>query len=249
MDKLELTLHKTTRGYFGQQVAFDIPMSIYPTKSKCIIINSPGASEPKDGRKNRWDTLGRHLQQKEIATFITYNPPPPDAEGKFPTEPFSYQDTSWNQLLVESLAHVIDYTLENSKDICDLDSPTIYLAGFSAGGSTCGAIAYLYPQVERILLVSAYDSVGDVFYNGIRRFKGEIFMAYGALDYLAGFLAYTMQFLAGEAKILHTQEIPDCNHSFSGATNSKILSNAFTWAFAGDVNFPNPDGGLLLYHE
>jgi pimeloyl-ACP methyl ester carboxylesterase len=249
MPRTDTLLKYVTRGYDGQEVSFDVPVSVYPSDSGIVIINSPGASEAKDGRNNRWDTLAQHLQNQRVGTVVTYNPPLPDARSKYPDEPYSYRGASWNKLVVESLIHVVDYALEHAKSICGSSTPILYLAGFSAGGSACGAVAHLYPEVQRILLISAYDSVGDYFYDGIERFTGEIYMAYGAQDVMAGFLAYSMRFIAPRISLLRTQEIPDCDHGFTGATNSKILGNAFTWAFAGDKNFPAPDGGLTLYGD
>lgn len=250
MVKLERSLERLTQGYYGQEVTYDIPMSIYPTNSEIIIINSPGAGgAANDDRKSRWDILGEYIQQQGIGTFIKYNHPAPDAHFKFPEEPYSHKDTSWNQLVVESLIHVIDYALENSDELCGSPIPTLYLSGFSAGGSACGAVAHMYPEVRQILLLSAYDSVGDYFYTGIREFTGEIYMAYGADDMMAGFLAYTMRFIAKKASMVHVQEIPDCDHGFRGDTNNMILSKAYGWAFAGDSSFPSPEGGILLYEE
>ncbi|GIT45357.1 MAG: hypothetical protein Ct9H300mP11_32930 [Chloroflexota bacterium] len=34
------------------------------------------------------------------------------------------------------------------------------------GGVSCGAVAHRYPNVQRLLLLSTYDSVGDPFYEG-----------------------------------------------------------------------------------
>ena len=89
--KIDVVLDKVTQGYFEQQVPYKIPMSIYPADSNVIIVISPGASESKDGRMNRWTTLARYMQNLNIGTIVTYNPPQPDAQGKFPHEPYSYQ--------------------------------------------------------------------------------------------------------------------------------------------------------------
>jgi hypothetical protein len=249
MDKIDILLEKVTKGYLEQDVPYEIPISIYPANSDKIIVIAPGAGESKDGRKNRWATLGRYLQSEGVGTVVTYHHPQPDAQGKYPDEPYSYKDASWNKLVVESLDYVIEYSLDHSGEICNSVTPSIYLAGFSAGGSACGAVAPFYPEVSKILMISAYDSVGIYFYEGISRFTGEIYMTYGSEDPIAVFLAYSMRFTAREASLLHTQEIQNCKHGFAGATNSKILSNAFKWAFAGDTNFPSPDGGLLLYED
>ena len=95
-------------------------------------------------------------------------------------EPYSYEGASWNRLLVESLCHVVDWSLERAPELCGDESPDVYLAGFSSGGSAVGAVAFNYSEVKRILLLSAYDSVGDWFYEGISRFTGDIYMAFGS---------------------------------------------------------------------
>ena len=79
MDKLEISLAQTTHGHYGQEVAYDIPVSIYTTNSETIIINSPGAGVPNNDRKSRWDILGEYIQQQGIGTFIKYDYPIPDA--------------------------------------------------------------------------------------------------------------------------------------------------------------------------
>ena len=241
-------LTRMANGYLGQQIEYSIPMSIYPAQSGVIIINAPGAGESKSGRKNRYETLGQYIQEKQIAAFITHNPPKPDAEGKFAGEPYSYQDTSWNLLVIESLANVIEYALEHAEEICGTSTPVLYLSGFSAGASACGAVAFHYPQVKSILLLSAYDSVGEYFYSGIRQFTGDIYAVYGSDDLIAKMVASMLEFSATSANF-HLTEIPDCDHGFHGSKNSRIFSKAFFWAFDQEKTFPSPDNGLLLYEE
>ena len=247
MDRLDDTLNLVTRNDDGREVPFEIPLTAYPTDCGAIIINSPGSGELKDGRHDRWAKLGRHLQEQKIAAFVTYNVPRPDFQEQLEWEPYSYQGASWNRILVEGLAHVVDYALARAEQLCGTATPTVYLSGFSSGGSACGAVAFRYPEIERILLLSTYDSVGDYFYMGISQFTGEIFMAYGSQDPMAGFLAYVMQFGPMAAKALHIREVPDCDHRFSGSTNSQYLSKAFMWAFAGEPDFPSLEGGVVLY--
>ena len=251
MGKLDTVLEKVSQGYYGQEIHYEIPVAIHSTDSGIIIIHSPGAGErPRDdGRKGRWDILGEYIQQQGLGAFLSYNHPAPDAHNKFPEEVYSYMDTSWSQLVVESLIHIINYSLEHSQEICGSSTPAICLSGFSAGGSASAAVAHLYPEVRQILLLSTYDSVGEYFYSGVRQFTGEIYMAYGEQDLMAAFLAYTMRFIAPSASMVHVREIPDCNHGFQGDTNNRILSKAFSWAFAGDSNFPSPEGGILLSEE
>ena len=78
-------LTRMANGYLGQQIEYSIPMSIYPAQSGVIIINAPGAGESKSGRKNRYETLGQYIQEKQIAAFITHNPP----FGSMPTSKFA----------------------------------------------------------------------------------------------------------------------------------------------------------------
>ena len=246
--KQDKDLTRVANGYLRQQIEYSIPMSIYPAKSGVIIINAPGAGESKSGRKNRYETLGQDIQKEQIAAFITHNPPKPDAEGKFAGEPYSYKDTSWNLLVIESLANVIEYALEHAEEICGTSTPVVYLSGFSAGASACGAVAFHYPQVKSILLLSAYDSVGEYFYSGISQFKGDIYAVYGSDDLVAKMVATMLEISAPRAEF-HLAEIPDCDHGFHGSKNSRFFSKAFFWEFNHDENFPSPDNGLLLYEE
>ena len=247
MNRIDELLERETQDHIGQRVTYEVPISAYPTDSHTIIVNSPGSGELKDGRRDRWMTLARHLQERGLGTMVTYNAPRPDGQVQLPWEPYSHQGVSWNQLLVESLAHVVEYSLEHSTELCGTASPTVYLSGFSSGGSAVGAVAFRYREIKRILLLSTYDSVGDWFYEGIMQFTGDIYLAHGSKDPMAGFLAYVMRIGPMAAHSLHIRQVPECDHRFSGATNSKVLSKAFYWAFHGDDSFPSPEGGLQLY--
>ena len=247
MDRIDAVLNGEGEDHLGQKVAYEVPVSAYPTRSHVIIVNSPGSGELKDGRYDRWMKLARHLQERELATMVTYNAPRPDWEVQLPWEAYSYKGVSWNQLLIDSLAHVVEFSLERATELCGTDSPTLYLSGFSSGGSAVGAVAFRYQQVRRVLLLSTYDSVGDDFYAGIEQFTGDIYLAFGSKDPMAGFLAYVLQAGPMEARSLRIRQVPDCDHRFSGATNSKILTKAFYWAFQDDESFPSPDDGLQLY--
>ena len=247
--RLDTVLSRRTEGYAGQEVPYELPVTAYPSASGVILVNSPGSGELKDGRYNRWANLARELQSRGMLSMVTYNVPRPDAQFVNPTEPYSYRNASWNRILVEGLAHVIDYALERRRQLCGSADPVMYLSGFSSGGSAVGAVAFRYSEIKRILLNSTYDSVGDYFYAAIPQFTGRIYVAYGANDPLARFLAYVLQFGATSAESLHVREVPDCDHRFSGATNGRILSKAFLWAFGEDDTFPDPGGGLDIYEE
>ena len=147
----------------------------------------------------------------------------------------------------EPLGKAGEFALERASYLGGTDAPTVYLAGFSSGGLAVGAVAFRYPEIKRILLLSTYDSVGDYFYTGVEQFTGDIYMAYGSQDPMAGFLAYVLGCGSMAANSLHVRQVPECDHRFSGATNSKILTKAFYWAFNGDESFPSAEGGLQLY--
>jgi hypothetical protein len=242
----ELVLERTTEGYRGEQVSYSIPLTAYPTATGVIIINSPGAGESKEGRRGRYNRIARHLQTTEVASVITYAPPQPDGRTEYPWDPYAYRGASWNRIAVESMQHVIEHALGAANEICGSETPVLYLSGFSAGGSVCGAVASQYGTVQRVLLLSAYDSVGEYFYTGIRQYTGEIYVVYGSEDPMAGFLAMMLPHIAPVASVIHAQQIGDCDHGFKGETNGRILSKAYLWAFAGDESFPSPEGGLVL---
>ncbi len=237
MDRIDVLLNEQTENHLGEKVAYEIPVSAYPTDSHVIIVNSPGSGELKDGRNDRWMNLARHFQEQNLGSLVTYNAPRPDGQVQLPWEPYSYKGASWNRLLLESLAHAVEFSLENAKAICGTWAPTLYLAGFSSGASAVGAAAFQYPEVKRILLLSAYDSVGDPFYDGVTQFPGDIFLAYGSEDPVAGFLAYVLALGPMAANSFQVKKVPNCDHRFSGETNSKLVTRAFYWAFCGDDSF------------
>ncbi len=242
MERIDAVLTGEAEDYRGQTIEYEVPLSAYPTSSEVIIVNSPGSGELKDGRGNRWMNLATRLQKQGSATTVTYNAPRPDGQVQLPWEPYSHKGASWNQLLIDSLAHAIDFSLKNAAELCGTASPAVYLSGFSSGGSAVGAVAFRYPQVQRILLLSTYDSVGDPFYAGIERFTGDIYLVYGGKDPMAGFLAYVLQVGPMAARSLHVRRASECRHRFDGADCEQIVSKSFDWAFLGNENFIPAEG-------
>jgi hypothetical protein len=141
----------------------------------------------------------------------------------------------------------VEHALANAERSCGTKEPEVSLAGFSAGGSVAVAVGALFTQIRKILLVSAYDSVGWFFFHGVRRYAGEMYIAYAKDDLPAAVLATTMPSLARRASAVHPRAVPDCDHGFSGEANGRVLSKAYLWAFAGDESFPSPEGGIRLY--
>ena len=237
-DAVDATLSLETEAESGEAVSYQVPITAYPTGSGVILVNSPGSGELKDGREQRWRNLGLHLQERGIATLVTYNAPRPDFQFQLEWEPYSYRGASWNKLLIESLCHTIDWSLENAAQLCGTDSPAVFLSGFSSGGSAVGAVAHGYPRVKRILLLSTYDSVGDPFYEGVSAFTGDIYLVYGGEDPMAGWLARILRMGKFAARSFLVREAPECGHRFEGEANAKLLTQAFHWAFEGDNSQP-----------
>lgn len=242
-------LHATTVGYQGQQVPYDVPYLIIPSASGRILVQVPGTGESREGRRDRYITLGRYLAEKGIASLVSFSVPRPDAQFKYPDAPYSYKDASWNRISLESAVLVTEHCLQNAETICGAREPELLMAGFSSGGSVVGAVAPHFPRVKKVLLASTYDSMGEHFYAGLRAYHGEIYLAFGELDPPAVMLAMLAPRLASNAGAVHSRSVPDCDHGFRGPLNGKILSKAYLWAFAGDDSFPSPDGGIPLHGE
>lgn len=239
---IDKTLFRETESETGETVRYGVPIAAYPSEAGKVIVNSPGSGELKDGREDRWRNLGLYLQKRGLASLVTFNAPRPDFQVQLEWEPYSYQGASWNKILIESLSHTIDWSLENAKELCGNASPDIYLTGFSSGGSSVGAVAHRYPSVKRILLLSTYDSVGDPFYEGVTAFTGDIYLVYGDQDPMAGYLARILRTGKFAAKSFLVREAPECGHRFDGEANTKLLTQAFHWAFEGDNSQPLDPG-------
>lgn len=230
---IDAVLDRVTTSERGETVPYQVPVTAYPTCSGVLLVNSPGSGELKDGREDRWRRLALQLQQRGRCTTVTYNAPRPDFEVQLEWEAYSHQGASWNRLLIESLTHVLDWALENAAELCGNTDPTVCLSGFSSGGSAVGAVAWRYPQVRRLLLLSTYDSVGDSFYEGVSKFSGDIHVVYGGEDTAAGLLARVLGGGPLSARSFQAREVPGCGHRFEGEANTKILYGAFLWALEG----------------
>ena len=237
-------LRLTTTGYLGQTVPYEAPVIAFATTSGRLIIQAPGAGEVKEGAGNRYVRLGERLQARGIATLVSFNPPAPDAQFRYPDEPYSYRDASWSRIFVESMATLVERCLKNATSLCGAAEPEAYLAGFSAGGSVVLAVAPIFTRITKTLLVSAYDSVDQFFLSGVRRFTGEVYVTYGEADPPAALLAMMLPTLARSARAVRVRSVAGCDHFFSGETNDRAFSEAYLWAFAGVESVPWPDGGL-----
>ena len=237
-DSIDATLSLETEAESGELVTYQVPITAYPTGSGAILVNSPGSGELKDGREQRWRNLGLHLQDRGLATLVTYNAPRPDFQVQLEWEAYSYQGVSWNKLLIESLSHVVEWSLDRAAELSGTETPVVYLSGFSSGGSAVGAVAHRYPSVRRVLLLSTYDSVGDPFYEGVSAFTGDIYLVYGSEDPTAGMLVQVLRMGPLAAKSFQGREAPECGHRFEGEANTELITQAFHWAVEGDNSQP-----------
>ena len=244
---IDTVLERRTATPTGRPVEYEIPVSAYPCASGRMLLISPGSGELKDGRHDRWRKLALHLRDLGLCATVTYNVPRPDFQVQLEWEPYSYQGASWNRILMESASHVSEWALGRPDELSGSDAPEICMAGFSSGGSAVGAVAHLYPQTRQLLLLSTYDSVGDPFYEGVSLFTGDIFMGYGSQDPPAGMLAYLVSVGPLAARSMVGRPVPDCDHRFSGARNSRALVKAVYWALGHDDSFPDPNGAPQLY--
>ena len=247
LQAVDAILERRTATPSGRPVDYEIPVSAYPCPSGRMLTISPGSGELKDGRHDRWRKLALHLQELGLCATVTYNVPRPDFQVQLEWEAYSFQGASWNRILIESACHVTDWALGQSEDLCGSGTPEVCMAGFSSGGSAVGAMAHLYSPVKQLLLLSTYDSVGDPFYEGISLFQGDIFMGYGSQDPPAGMLAYLVSVGPLSARSMVGRPVPECDHRFSGANNSRALVKAVYWALGHDDSFPDPTGAPQLY--
>jgi len=151
--------------------------------------------------------------------------------------------------MIDNFRFVLDYCLSNGRELSGKEDPSLYLMGFSAGASTIAAVSGDYPSVKKILLMAPSGDAGqEAVERGLGKFTGEVYIAVGENDEVVGLRAGKIFYdLATSAKVRKLEIIPNCNHQFFGETNSRIMSKAPLWAFAGDTTFPSPKGGKKLY--
>lgn len=232
------SLHLTTQSYQGQEVDFDVPYLAFPTNTGRIIVHAPGTGESHEGRRGRYRELGQYLADQGIASLVTFKPPLPDAEYKYPQEPYSYKDASWNRIYVQSMARIVIQCSQDALAICGSAAPALAVSGFSSGGSVAGAVASLFPHVDKLLLLSAYDSVADLFYQGLKGFHGEIYAVTGENDPPAIVIASMLASMAPSAASVTLRSVTSRGHGLDEQVGDSYLTRAFLWAFAGQDSLP-----------
>ena len=222
------------KGYQGQDVPFEVPYLAFPTTTGRIIIHAPGTGESHEGRGGRYVKLGEEFAANGVASLVVFKPPSPDAEYKYRDEPYSYRDASWNRIFIQGMARTVVHCFRLAQDLCGNPQPHVSLSGFSAGASVCLAVAPLFPRVDRVLLLSAYDSVGEYFYQGMREYQGEIYAVVGELDPPAVVLASMLGSAVAGASAFHLRTIPGRRHGLDEKPGDSTVRDAFHWAFASE---------------
>jgi len=236
----DVTLQRTVRAVEAELVKIRIPVTVHPSRTGVVIINSHGLGSSKDGYNNKYVKIAEHLQNLGVGSVIRYQ------SSLFP---FAFQNVDMNVLLESNLRAVIEYAVENAQRVCGSHSPEICLAGFSAGASASAAIAHEYPQVTKMLLISpSADIDTEVLKRGLSEYHGELYITSGDNDCVIGpKAAEAVLEWAEKAKIRKIVTVPNCDHQFTGERNGRILSKAYLWALKGDKTYPSPEGGIELY--
>ena len=211
-------------------------VAIHSTSSEKIIVNYPGYNGDIDGWENKYITLGDYIQERNLSSFVR-------------TSNLDLMYLNFGQSTRNNLRQVVDYSIENSEEICGSADPEMYLMGFSAGAGAIAAIAHEFDQVRKILLMAPAGNAGrKAITKGLQKFTGEVYISVGKNDLVVGPNSGQVFYdMATSASLRKLVMIPNCDHQFRGEVNGKIMSKAPFWAFAGDKTFPSPKGGIKLY--
>jgi dienelactone hydrolase len=160
-----------------------------------------------------------------------------------------HRDLDYQHSLIDDLAGVTEYCIRNSARLCGSDSPVIYLMGFSAGASATAAVAGLYPEVKKILLIApSGDADATRRQQSMATFAGEVCVVIGAKDDVV--YPEAAQFfadLATAAASVRVFTIPDCDHQFKGELNGRLMSSLPLLAFTDQISEPCAERGIRLY--
>jgi dienelactone hydrolase len=224
--------------FVGKQFPLEVGLRVHPNPNGTIVISYPGLDADIDGYANKYGNLGDFLQARVGAVLRTNNP--------------HYAGFEYQNSVQEHLRAVVDYALQHSQEISgtEPEETSLYLMGYSAGGSGVAAVAHEYAQVEKILLMAPSGDAGETAVaQGLGQYTGECNIVVGEDDELVGVEAgKSFASLATAASVVREVVIPDCDHQFRGETNGRIMSAAPLWAFQGvGGERPLPEDGITLY--
>jgi pimeloyl-ACP methyl ester carboxylesterase len=211
---------------------WDIGVEYHPTNTGNILINIPGAGGTIGGYLNKYVNLGNYIQENKIASFVRI---PNDRPAEY-------------ELTVRT---VVNYCLENSNEICDSETPNIWLMGFSAGAGAIVLTGWEYPEIKKILAINPYiEGVKGKIERCLPLYTGDLFLIKGSDDDVIG--PDTLEYLSSYAtnvSDLQTYTIPNCDHQLKGLTNSFILSQLPQYYFLDKYKtekFPDGSKGINL---
>jgi len=232
--EIKTTKLNWTKSKYVISMDFELDVVIHPFKNRKIIINVPGADGSINGYNDKYIKMADYLIENKIGAVV-----------RIPN--ISSLGFGWDINLRETLSYVLDH----AKEICGSNKPEIYLMGTSAGAGAIAMTAWEYPEVTKLLLTEpAIVFSGEHGVEGIREYKGEVIIVVGkggyALGKEVGDIFYNYFISASHKEIF---EIEDCDHSFKGEINGRILSEAPIYAFkeGSRIKFPDPKGGIKLY--
>lgn len=232
-------MRQSTLAGHGKKEAAIQTIAIPSPSARAVIINIPGYKGDIHGFNGKYDKIGAMLAARGVGAFVEM----PNRLHLFDNDPKS---------IIDDLAVVITSVSHETRELCAAEHADIYLMGTSVGGAAVAAVAGRFAQVKKILLVAPAlppePGTQAIVYKSIAGFAGEISVVVGDKDTVTG--SEDASFYADvalNAKHRRFEVIPDCDHQFTGETNGMILSKAPLWAFAGEMTFPSPEGGLKLY--
>jgi hypothetical protein len=227
----EFTITRNAKNEDSELVNINIPLAINYTKTGKILINSPGLGGLKDGDNGIFLKIAKTLQVKNVASVVRYESSLFD---------FAFKKVSMEQLLMDNLRTVINYALENAKEICGSDQPELFLAGYSAGASTTAAISAEFKQTTKMLLIApSIDIDLATVEKSLSEYTSELYMISGDKDYVINPQALnTIGQWAKNTKHKKIITITNCDHDFSGKQNKQNFAQAYLWAFGDGKNSP-----------
>ena len=217
-----------------QRKKVTIQLAIHDKSSDVIVVSMPGYSNELDGKRNRQLNLGNFIHEHIGAVVRCDN--------------FPVNNTRYELLLLDNIREVIKYALDNAEEICGKQNPDIYLRGHSAGGSAAAGIAYEFPQIKKVLLISPGGDIGsEAIRKNLSEYQNELYVTGPIYDrYIGQNSARFFYNVAMRAKRREIHLLEDADHCFTGPLLSKVFSKAILWAFADDKTYPNPSGGIEL---
>lgn len=208
-----------TLGHQYRQHRYRFHMAIHHLNSPTIVGIFPAATEELPGTTIPYRRIADLLHDENVGAVVRCNGP------SDPSVDFHHFNDHFVRLF-------LDYILANAESICGHADPTIYLMGYSSGGSAVAAAVSRYPQVKKVLLLApSYDSDEERLKTSLRQYTGELYVVAGEKD--AVVVPDQVAWFYFHAKRAHKRkclQVPSCSHSFDGHTQTVL--DALLWAFA-----------------